>query len=164
MIQPEPGRPRLMKCARVLTTLAILNCSYADHSCPEWQRRSAHQRRRAPDASSNDCSRWRNLHAGRYRHVVGADPTLPPGTPVSTIEAKINYLLPVRTGELESRGAIIHQGRSTAVLESTVFKHQWRGTNSRRNVYWEVLIFPGAKVSLTYRKRSFLIALDIEQP
>jgi acyl-CoA thioesterase len=47
--------------------------------------------------------------------------TLPAGTPVSTIEAKINYLLPVRAGELEAEAAIVHQGRSTAVLESTVY-------------------------------------------
>jgi acyl-CoA thioesterase len=46
---------------------------------------------------------------------------LPPGTPVTTIEAKINYLLPVRTGELEAEAEVIHQGRSTAVLESTVY-------------------------------------------
>jgi acyl-CoA thioesterase len=47
--------------------------------------------------------------------------TLPAGTPVTTIEAKINYLRPVRTGELEAEAAVIHQGRSTAVLESTVY-------------------------------------------
>jgi acyl-CoA thioesterase len=47
--------------------------------------------------------------------------TLPPATPVTTIEAKINYLLPVRTGELEAEATVIHKGRSTAVLESTVY-------------------------------------------
>jgi acyl-CoA thioesterase len=46
---------------------------------------------------------------------------LPAYTPVSTIEAKINYLLPVRTGELSAEATIIHQGRSTAVLESTIY-------------------------------------------
>jgi uncharacterized protein (TIGR00369 family) len=45
---------------------------------------------------------------------------LPPGTRFSTIEAKINFLLPVRTGELLAEGHIIHRGRSTAVLEATV--------------------------------------------
>ena len=45
---------------------------------------------------------------------------LPPGTGMSTIEAKINFLLPVRTGELSANATIIHRGRSTAVLEATV--------------------------------------------
>src|SRR5579884_2316835 len=45
----------------------------------------------------------------------------PPGTRTGTIEAKINYLLPVRTGELLAEATIVHQGRSTAVLEATVF-------------------------------------------
>ena len=46
---------------------------------------------------------------------------LPAGTPVSTIEAKINYLLPVRSGELVAEASIVHRGRSTAVLEATVY-------------------------------------------
>lgn len=46
---------------------------------------------------------------------------LPPGTRFSTIEAKINFLLPVRSGELSAVGTIIHRGRSTAVLEATVY-------------------------------------------
>jgi acyl-CoA thioesterase len=46
---------------------------------------------------------------------------LPAGTRFGTIEAKINFLLPVRAGELLAEGRIVHQGRSTAVLESTVF-------------------------------------------
>lgn len=46
---------------------------------------------------------------------------LPSETPFSTIEAKINYLRPVRTGELSAEAVIVHQGRSTAVLECTVF-------------------------------------------
>lgn len=45
---------------------------------------------------------------------------LPAGTRTSTIEAKINFLLPVRTGELSASAAIVHRGRSTAVLEATV--------------------------------------------
>ena len=45
---------------------------------------------------------------------------LPPHTRFSTIEAKINFLLPVRTGELSADATIIHRGRSTAVLEATV--------------------------------------------
>ncbi len=45
---------------------------------------------------------------------------LPPDTRFSTIEAKINFLLPVRTGELSADATIIHRGRSTAVLEATV--------------------------------------------
>jgi acyl-CoA thioesterase len=46
---------------------------------------------------------------------------LPPGTRISTIEAKINFLLPVRSGELSAVGTIIHRGRSTAVLEAIVY-------------------------------------------
>lgn len=46
---------------------------------------------------------------------------LPPGTRFSTIEAKINYLLPVRSGELLAEATIIQQGRSIAVLEATVY-------------------------------------------
>ena len=43
------------------------------------------------------------------------------GTRVSTIEAKINYLLPVRSGELVAEGSIVQHGRSIAVLEATVY-------------------------------------------
>lgn len=46
---------------------------------------------------------------------------IPPGTPFGTIEAKINYLLPVRAGELLGRGRLLHQGGSTAVMEATVY-------------------------------------------
>lgn len=46
---------------------------------------------------------------------------LPVGTRFSTIEAKINYIAPVVTGELSAKGIIIHRGRSTAVMESTVY-------------------------------------------
>ncbi|GAC1390135.1 MAG: PaaI family thioesterase [Ktedonobacteraceae bacterium] len=46
---------------------------------------------------------------------------LPLGTRFSTIEAKINYIAPVVTGELSAEGVILHRGRSTAVTESTVY-------------------------------------------
>ncbi|HVU67195.1 MAG TPA: PaaI family thioesterase [Ktedonobacteraceae bacterium] len=46
---------------------------------------------------------------------------IPPGTPFGTIEAKINYLLPVRAGELVARGKVLHEGGSTAVVEATVY-------------------------------------------
>ena len=46
---------------------------------------------------------------------------LPAHTPVSTIEAKINYLRPARTGELVAEATIVHQGNTTAVLEATVY-------------------------------------------
>ena len=46
---------------------------------------------------------------------------LPVGTPFGTIEAKINFMLPVHTGELLAEGKVVHKGRSTAVLEATVF-------------------------------------------
>jgi acyl-CoA thioesterase len=45
----------------------------------------------------------------------------PPGTSVSTIEAKVNYLLPVREGELLAEATITHKGRSIAVTEATVY-------------------------------------------
>ena len=47
--------------------------------------------------------------------------TLPAKTAVSTIEAKINYIAPVVTGELLAEASIIHRGRSTAVMEATVY-------------------------------------------
>jgi acyl-CoA thioesterase len=46
---------------------------------------------------------------------------IPPGTRFSTIEAKINFLAPVRTGELLAEASIVQQGRSIAVLEATVY-------------------------------------------
>ena len=46
---------------------------------------------------------------------------LPVGTPFGTLEAKINFMLPVYKGELLAEGIIVHKGRSTAVLEATVF-------------------------------------------
>ena len=46
---------------------------------------------------------------------------VPAHTPVSTIEAKINYLRPARTGELVAEATIVHQGNTTAVLEATVY-------------------------------------------
>lgn len=45
---------------------------------------------------------------------------LPPGTRFGTVEAKINFLLPVRQGELIAEGTIVYQGRSTAVMEATI--------------------------------------------
>ncbi|HEY4384075.1 MAG TPA: PaaI family thioesterase [Ktedonobacteraceae bacterium] len=49
---------------------------------------------------------------------------LPPETPFSTIEAKINFLRAVRTGELRAEATILHQGRSTIVLEATVYNKE----------------------------------------
>jgi acyl-CoA thioesterase len=46
---------------------------------------------------------------------------LPSAMLISTIEAKINYLRPVRAGELIAEANIIHKGRTTAVLESSVY-------------------------------------------
>lgn len=48
-------------------------------------------------------------------------PLLPQGTPFGTVEAKINFLLPVRMGELLAEGSVVHMGRSTAVMEATVY-------------------------------------------
>jgi uncharacterized protein (TIGR00369 family) len=49
---------------------------------------------------------------------------LPVGTRISTIEAKINYLLPVRAGELLAEAIIVQRGRSIAVLEANVYNIQ----------------------------------------
>lgn len=46
---------------------------------------------------------------------------IPPGAPFGTIEAKINYMLPVSEGELLAEGRLIHEGGSTAVMEATVY-------------------------------------------
>jgi acyl-CoA thioesterase len=46
---------------------------------------------------------------------------IPPGTPFGTIEAKINYLLPVSEGELLAEGRLVHEGGSTAVMQATVY-------------------------------------------
>jgi acyl-CoA thioesterase len=48
---------------------------------------------------------------------------LPPYTRLSTIEAKINYLLPVLSGELIAEAALVHRGRSTAVMEATIYNN-----------------------------------------
>jgi len=48
-------------------------------------------------------------------------PLLPQGTRFGTVEAKINFMIPVRTGELLAEGSVVHMGRSTAVMEATVF-------------------------------------------
>ncbi len=47
--------------------------------------------------------------------------TLPTGTPFSTIEAKINYLAPVRSGEIFAEATILQQGRTIAVLEANLY-------------------------------------------
>lgn len=57
----------------------------------------------------------------------------PPGTRFSTIEAKINFLAPTRTGELIAEATILHQGRSTMVLEASVF-NSVEGKNERKLV------------------------------
>ena len=48
-------------------------------------------------------------------------PLLPQGTRFGTVEAKINFMLPVRAGELLAEGTVVHMGRSTAVMEATVY-------------------------------------------
>lgn len=54
---------------------------------------------------------------------------LPAGTRFSTVEAKINYLAPVRAGEIVAEATILQQGRTIAVLESTI--HNIDGENHR---------------------------------
>jgi len=46
---------------------------------------------------------------------------IPQGSRFGTIEAKINFMLPVRSGELLAEGILVHKGRSTAVVEATVY-------------------------------------------
>ena len=46
---------------------------------------------------------------------------LPAGTPFSTIEAKINYLAPVRGGEIVAEATILQQGRTIAVIEASIY-------------------------------------------
>ena len=48
-------------------------------------------------------------------------PLLRSGTRFGTLEAKINFMLPVRAGELLAEGSVVHMGRSTAVTEATVY-------------------------------------------
>jgi acyl-CoA thioesterase len=45
---------------------------------------------------------------------------LPPETRIGTIEAKVNFLLPVRAGELVAEARIVHLDHSIAALEATV--------------------------------------------
>ena len=46
--------------------------------------------------------------------------TLEPGQACATIEIKINYFRPVLEGPLLCRSLLLHRGRSTAALESTL--------------------------------------------
>lgn len=46
---------------------------------------------------------------------------VPPRTRFSTVEAKINYLQPVRTGELLAEAHFVQRGRTICVLEATVY-------------------------------------------
>jgi acyl-CoA thioesterase len=55
----------------------------------------------------------------------------PPGTRTGTIEAKMNYLRAVRSGKLLAEATLIHQGRSTAVLEATVYNLPGDGQQER---------------------------------
>jgi len=46
--------------------------------------------------------------------------TLQPGEGLATIELKINFLRPARTGKLSSKATVTHRGRSTGFVESTI--------------------------------------------
>ncbi len=46
---------------------------------------------------------------------------LPVGTRFSTVEAKINYLAPVRAGEIVAEATVLQQGRVISVVESSVY-------------------------------------------
>ena len=67
------------------------------------------------------------VHAGVVTtladHTAGgaARAALPPGKDVLTLELKINFLLPGRSGRLEARGRTLRAGRTVAVAESEVF-------------------------------------------
>lgn len=47
-------------------------------------------------------------------------PTLAPGEGCATIEIKINYFRAVRGGEVVCRSQVVHRGRTTAAIESTL--------------------------------------------
>ena len=47
-------------------------------------------------------------------------PTLAPGEACATIEIKINYFRAVRGGEVVCRSQVVHRGRTTAAIESTL--------------------------------------------
>lgn len=47
-------------------------------------------------------------------------PSLSAGEGLATIEIKINYFRPVLQGELMCRSTVLHRGRSTATMESTL--------------------------------------------
>lgn len=64
---------------------------------------------------------------------------IPPGTPFGTIEAKINYLLPVRAGDLVARGRVLHEGGSTAVVEATVYNLAEQHDDSHERAIAQVL-------------------------
>ena len=74
---------------------------------------------------------------------------LPPNTRFSTIEAKINFLLPVRAGELSSAATIIHRGRSTAVLEATVYNTNGEERKAIARVLGTFHISTSRKLSVT---------------
>ena len=44
----------------------------------------------------------------------------PPGTGISTVELKINYLRAVKTGVMECRARVVHQGRRFIMLEADI--------------------------------------------
>lgn len=46
--------------------------------------------------------------------------TLQPGEGLATIELKINYLRPARTGKLTAHAIVAHRGRSTGFVECTI--------------------------------------------
>jgi uncharacterized protein (TIGR00369 family) len=46
--------------------------------------------------------------------------TLQPGQGLATIELKINYFRPARTGKLSAEAKVLHRGRSTGFVECTV--------------------------------------------
>ena len=78
---------------------------------------------------------------------------LPVGTPFGTIEAKINFMLPVHKGELLAEGKIVHKGRSTAVLEATVFNIIERTTtrNCSRIGHFQYRSFKKPRTQITLR-------------
>jgi len=44
----------------------------------------------------------------------------PPGTSISTVELKINSLRAVKTGVMECRARVVHQGRRFMILEADI--------------------------------------------
>jgi uncharacterized protein (TIGR00369 family) len=51
---------------------------------------------------------------------------LQPGETMVTLDLRVNYLLPVRSGPLTAEGEIVHRGRNTGVAEASILDQAGR--------------------------------------